>query len=163
MKIRTDFVTNSSSSSFVVAFNNKEEGIEYFAKKAELDDRISRVLSDFLRKEPLSKEKLHRIVSDEANSDACSRLCYSFRANFREEWLKKNPGGSYFEMFESQEYKDASKSLIEDFIKRFYEELGDKAYVVIMEYGDESGGIFGELEHYVMPALDCVVRRFNHH
>ena len=58
MKVRQDFVTNSSSSSFILAFDSKEDGAEKISAMAKRygSDYVMQLLHDFMEATPIQKE-----------------------------------------------------------------------------------------------------------
>lgn len=159
MKIRNDYVTNSSSSSFIVGFkseNDIDSQLKESMVKCDSIYKYDEVLRD-IKKHRITKEYALEIFKDEVRWNVEFYLEDSYEdklggyTNF-EKWIEKEEN--------KKEFDDAVNSKIDELYKRFKDKIDDCEYLAEVEYCDHTDG---DLEHDIMPYLDCTIKRFSHH
>lgn len=167
MKIRRDYVTNSSSSSFILSFKDEDSIYdtlkEQFPKDIEsgwsaseggyLPDLLNRI-SDEKR---LTQEDIKEIIEDEER--------WSIRWELREKY-EREKGMSHLEAWEFFDSPEGEKLIKEECGKitaEIMKKIGDDHVIVQVEYGDGGEGEDGVMEHKILPNLDCTIARFSHH
>jgi hypothetical protein len=150
MKIRTDYVTNSSSSSFILGFNNEEE-IQNVANQLPsywAERVIEDIVSDIER----------GVTSKEEALELYKEWLWPYDYTFH--------GKSYWSMTERERESEEYKKFIADIMKRhasdFFDELNQYPIISIVEYEDHTD-LGSELEHEIMPHLECTIQRISHH
>ena len=64
----------------------------------------------------------------------------------------------------TKEFKDRLKEYVDTRMKIYKDKLQSRGYYyAILEYGDDDGEYFSELEHEIMPSLPFVLLRISHH
>lgn len=160
MKYRSDFVTNSSSSSFIIAFQNKgeyEKSIDVMTNKGISDDYTLRIYRDIQKHKTTYKELL-KFLKEYVQSDIESDYYWNF--------TEKNGWSKYDEfrkMMDKPETKKEINSKVNAQISAFVSQINPRGFLSIIEYGDDDGNYFGTLEHDIMPYLPFVIKRISHH
>lgn len=155
MKIRSDFVTNSSSSSFIVVFGNRKDYMNAVYKMAILgvpDEYINIIWNDIVSNK-ISREELLKHLKEHEKSMAEYVLGWKDR-NWKE----------CREFLSSKEGKAAVKAYVDSHMEEHKRNLPKRCeYCGILEYGDEDGNFYATLEHDIMPRMPFVFKRIDNH
>ncbi len=159
MKVRTDFVTNSSSSSFIVGFTTEENILQELKDGFPLYaiSKIGTVIEDVESAERLDKEHVIEKIRDNMKYHAQWRV---------EESYRRRTGCSYGDAMDYARTPEGEKEVqeyVEQIIKDTLVKMEDKSVFVEVSYSDNDGAYFSELEHEVMPEVASTIIRFSHH
>lgn len=155
MKIRTDYVTNSSSSSFIVGFKNEDSVEQALRNELYLGARFDTVLNDVKR---------NRITKEEALHEFKDEMYWDARYILEHEYERKLGWHNFYDWIEKPENKIEFDKAVNERLDVWFEEFKQKieglGYLALVEYDDHCNG---DLEHEIMPMLDCTIQRFSHH
>lgn len=171
MKVRKDFVTNSSSSSFILAFRDKEDGLSQIAEMTHHygSDYVGQLLADFQAATPIPYDDIKAHCLSDFEGDAYYIMCYggggwwsSEKETFKSKWEAKHPGASYAEFYHSKEYQDELLRLTNQYAADLLAKIGERRYLVELEYEDHTN-VGSALEHDILPNCEFAVKVFSHH
>lgn len=154
MKIRSDFVTNSSSSSFILGFKSEDtiqDELENAFPKYALD-KFYTVLDDVSSGVKLTKDELIDRLKKELHWEATWEV--------QRLYLKNHTYEDWFNYRETEQWEAELQLYIDNIINDILGQSKDMNIFVEVEYDDHCNG---HLEHEVMPRVTNVIRTISHH
>ena len=166
MKMRLGFVTNSSSSSFILSF--KDENSIYETLKKEFPKNIKngwsagdegyleKLFNEIQEADKLTLNDVKELVKEED---------YNIYWQIIKE-LTSSKKMSYSEIsdfLETNEGKHILDKAYEKEIETILQRIGDDKIIVEVEHGDGGMGEDGVLEYDILPKLSCTIASFSHH
>lgn len=152
MKIRKGFVTNSSSSSFILGFTS-EKNIKKELEAENLKEYFDEILEDVTRAVKLTKDEVLEEYSKEIYYDTLWDLEYRLDV----------PYDKKFEIRETKEFQDKVNKAVTDKVSDLEREMQGCSVFVEISYSDNDGLEYSKLEHYVVPNMTCCLSAISHH
>ena len=167
MKIKSDFVTNSSSSSFIIVFPFKVKSLEQ-VKQFIAEKYAKTVLDDCLLKTPLrltgdDNKKLKTAITRELSYGtpisnrndldyhSCMKDFCRFNHISSKDLYSNRMWYNQFSTYYNSLQNEVNKKISEEFLNKLVEYKENynlkSIYIYVLSYGDEDGEFYAEMEH----------------
>ncbi len=161
MKYRSDFVTNSSSSSFIVAYKNSSEmvkDLKQFVEKYE-DDEWSHQYKDVVY--DIFKKKITYTEAIKVYTNYIKDTVYYMLANGRAYYQYQDKYGGHKNWINSAEFKKMYKELVDDEVEKFKNLVNPRGYFALLYYSDSDG--YYDVEANLQDMLNGLCIRMDNH
>lgn len=167
MKVRLDYVTNSSSSSFIIACKSEKEMVKTINEELALySDEVKNTIIEDARN---GQRDVSEYIEDAADEYACNRLTFTYefgrcgrKGSWVDKWRKKHPDADWLAYEDDAEYKALYKKYYDEKFNEISDKLKGNDFVSIVEYEDHTN-IGSLLEHEIMPDLSITKEIISYH
>jgi len=163
MKVRSDFVTNSSSSSFICAFKDREDLNTQLDNLSSINGEYANIIRKDIKDKShhLNKKKVLHLLREAYQVSTEMELFWgdnyhNWSQRLQEEGLKS------WEVEKLPEYHDLVLERVEEKMAQAEKKLEEYTVFSEVEYGDDTE-FWAQLEHYIMPSLPFVFEIISHH
>ena len=155
MKYRTDYVTNSSSSSFVLGFQS-EADIGKSLSEDNCGTHMSELIHDCKKAIKLTLDDLLNVARDEMYYQIKWQIQYESPKVQKMSWKEIR------EWRQTSEFEDLMNEEINKRLSKIKEKAKENNYqvFVVVNYSDHGQA---ELEQVIVPSLKCCIQVFSHH
>lgn len=149
MKIRRDFVTNSSSSSFIVSFDTVPNDCQELQKILFGDMEYFATYNN-----SIPTIELSAVIFNDMKSNGHTNV-ESLMRELTNGYTELYDAPNYCDYKSYKEYEFANMVYYTDFINKNFSDLSN---VFILEYGDELGGKFGSVleDNRIFERVKCI-------
>lgn len=153
MKYRSDFVTNSSSSSFVLGFRTEEDIVSTLSED-NCGTHLNQIINDC--------KKAVKLTLDDLLKKASEEMYYNVKWQIQKKTEQKMSWKEIRRWRETSEFEDLINEEINKRLSEIKEKAKEKNYqvFVVVNYSDHGQA---ELEQVIVPSLKCCIQVFDHH